>query len=124
MLSLISMTILVSVLVYVPLEKNVFIILYFLLGTMAGPQAVTFTIAKVLFPPGRSASTTAGVNMVNNLIPVILLPGIGYILSSYGTMLSSSTYTIASYQTALVTILIPLIICIPIAMLLPKRIEV
>lgn len=124
LLSLVSMSILVSVLVYIPLEKSTFIVLYFLLGAMAGPQAVTFTIAKVLFPPGRAASTTAGVNMINNLIPVVLLPGIGYILSTYGTMIDSNSYSIMSYQLALVAILIPLFICIPIAMLLPKNVDI
>lgn len=123
-LSISFMAVLASILIYIPLGKCVFIVAYFLLGFMVGPQAVTFTIAKIISPPGTSGSSTAGVNMVNNLVPVILLPGVGYLLSTYGTMIDSDSYTIASYQTALIAILIPLIICIPIAMLLPKHTDI
>ena len=124
MLSIISLAIISLILIYIPMSKNTFIVFYFLLGVMAGPQAVTFTIARMISPPGTSGSSTAGVNMVNNLMPVILLPGIGYILSTYGTMVDSDSYTIVSYQIALLTILILLIVCIPIAMLLPKRVDI
>ncbi|WP_035720194.1 MFS transporter [Francisella sp. W12-1067] len=124
-ISLSSLAILTSILMYIPLDRNTFILLYFLLGAMIGPQAITFTIAKVISPPGASGSSTACVNIVNNLIPIVLLPTIGYILSRHGSMISGSNlYDITSYQHAFITILIPTIICLPVAMFLPKRIKI
>ena len=112
-------------LVYIPMDKTVFISLYFLLGVMAGPQAVTFTIAKVMSPKGTSATSAAGVNMVNNLFPVILLPVIGYILANFHTteLLKAGQDASTGYIYALSLMVIIIAVAIPLAMLLPKNIE-
>jgi len=125
---IISIVLLVSILtiiLYAPLQIQTFTFFYFLLGAVAGPQAVTFAIAKTMSPPGTTGSSTAGVNMINNFIPIILLPLIGYILTHYGTFIDGSTniYTIASYQNALNMVIVFLLLCLPIAMLLPKEVE-
>lgn len=88
---------------------------------MAGPQAVTFTIAKVLSPAGTSGSSTAGVNMVNNLAAVILLPLIGYALTLFTAHLDDGYNTIVDYQYSLSIIIIILLSCLPLAFILPKK---
>jgi MFS family permease len=125
MLSLVSMLLISIALVYIPMDKTLFIPLYFLLGVMAGPQAVTFTIAKVMSPKGTSATSAAGVNMVNNLFPVILLPVIGYILVSFNTteLLKAGQDASTGYVYALSLMVIILAVAIPLTMLLPKHIE-
>ncbi|APC97137.1 MFS transporter [Francisella frigiditurris] len=119
---------LLAIVVYLPLNIQAFTIFYVLLGVVAGPQAVTFAIAKAISPKGTAGSATAGVNMVNNLIPVFLLPLIGYILTHYGTLMVHTNtklevYTISSYQTALNMVLVLLLICLPISIFIPKEIE-
>ncbi|QLE79014.1 MFS transporter [Francisella sp. Scap27] len=123
-LSLSSSALLLAILLFVTLEKNLFIVLYLLLGAMAGPQAVTFTIAKVLSPAGTSGSSTAGVNMVNNLAAVILLPLIGYALTLFTAHLDDGYNTIVDYQYSLSIIIIILLSCLPLAFILPKKMEV
>ena len=121
-LSLLSSGLLIIAIAYVPMSKNVFIVSYLALGIMAGPQAITFAIAKIVSPPGTSASSTAGVNMINNILPVILLPGIGYILS----LSQGVTHTLSYNQSFDIIIAILsglLLICIPFAFFLPKEIN-
>jgi hypothetical protein len=91
---------------------------------MAGPQAVTFTIAKVISPPGTSGSSTAGVNMINNLFAVILLPVIGYVLTYVTTHLDDGYNNIIDFQYALSLVIIILLVCIPLSFTLPKNIDV
>ena len=86
-LSLVFSILIMLMLLFIDLTETYFVCLYTLLGVMAGPQAVTFTIAKVISPPGTSGSSTAGVNMINNLFAVILLPVIGYVLTYVTTHL-------------------------------------
>ncbi|MED7819892.1 MULTISPECIES: MFS transporter [unclassified Francisella] len=120
-LSLVSSGLLIIVIAYIPMDKNIFILSYLALGIMAGPQAITFAIAKIISPPGTSASSTAGVNMINNLFPVILLPGIGYILS-----LSQDNIYLSYNQSfnLVIAILAGLLLaCIPLAFFLPKEID-
>jgi len=123
-LSIVSSIIISSILIYTPIDKNIFIALYLLLGIMAGPQAVTFTIAKTISPPGTSGSSTAGVNMVNNMMPVVLLPTIGYILSKCSSTLAVGCSPIVNYQYALSLVVIILIVCLPLTLLLPKNIDI
>lgn len=124
LLGLVSSILIIPVLLFVDLSKNYFVCLYTLLGVMAGPQAVTFTIAKVLSPPGTSGSSTAGVNMINNLFAVILLPVVGYILTYVTAHLDDGYNNIIDFQYALSLIVGILIICIPLSFLLPKNIDV
>ncbi|MFV9930877.1 MAG: MFS transporter [Francisella endosymbiont of Hyalomma asiaticum] len=125
-LSIVSLAIILAIILYVPMNLSVFTLLYFLLGAAAGPQAVTFGIAKIISPKGTTGSVTAGVNMINNFVPIILLPLVGYILTHFGTFIANSTtiYTITSYQNALNMVIIFLLVCLPIAMLIPKQIQV
>lgn len=124
-LSIVSLAIILAIILYVPMNLSVFTLLYFLLGAAAGPQAVTFGIAKIISPKGTTGSVTAGVNMINNFVPIILLPLVGYILTHFGTFIANSTtiYTITSYQNALDMVIIFLLVCLPIAMLIPKQIQ-
>lgn len=123
LLSLISSVTLLSIMLFIPMSKATFIPLYLALGVMAGPQAVTFTIAKIFSPPGTSGSSTAGVNMVNNLAPVILLPTIGYILAKCGGATEGCS-SVTSYEKAFAIIIALLLVCIPLVLLLPKRFDV
>lgn len=63
--------------------------------------------------------------MINNFIPIILLPLVGYILTHFGTLIGDSTsiYTITSYQNALDMVIVFLLACLPIAMIIPKEID-
>ena len=123
MVSIASLAIILTILLYVPMQVHTFAFLYFLLGAMAGPQALTFGIAKIISPKGTAGSATAGVNMINNFVAALLLPIIGYMLTHFGTLVAGSTdvYTIDSYQTTLDMVIVFLLICLPIAMLLPKE---
>lgn len=123
-ISLVFSTVIMFLLLFVDLSKAYFICLYTLLGVMAGPQAVTFTIAKVISPPGTSGSSTAGVNMINNLFAVILLPLVGYILTHVTVHLDDGYNNIIDFQYALSIIIAIFIICIPLSLLLPKNIDV
>ena len=120
-LSVISTIIILSILVYTHINSATFTFLYLLLGIMAGPQAVTFTVVKVLSPPGTSGSSTAGVNMVNNLAPVILLPVIGYIIQKCSV---NNCSEMMGYEYSLGIVIAILSICLPLLMLLPKNIDV
>ncbi|QLE79487.1 MFS transporter [Francisella sp. Scap27] len=122
-ISLISMIIISIVLIYIPISQDLFIILYFLLGLMSGTEAITFTVGRAISPPGTSGASTAGLNMINNIIPVILLPGIGYLLINLGTQIGPHTYSIGSYHKALAVIVAILVICLPMNLLLPKNIR-
>lgn len=122
-LSLVSSSLLLIILLFVPLDRDIFTVFYLLLGMMAGPQAVVFTIAKVLSPMGTSGSSTAGVNMINNLAAVILLPLIGFILNLFTSHLDDGYNTIIDYQYSLSIIVVVLIVCIPLALVLPKKVE-
>jgi len=125
-LSIASLAVILAIILYIPMNLSVFTLLYFLLGAAAGPQAVTFGIAKIISPKGTAGSATAGVNMINNFIPIILLPLVGYILTHFGTLIGDSTsiYTITSYQNALDMVIVFLLACLPIAMIIPKEIDV
>ncbi|AIT09444.1 MFS transporter [Candidatus Francisella endociliophora] len=123
-LSLIFSVTIIFLLLFVDLNKTYFICLYTLLGVMAGPQAVTFTIAKVISPPGTSGSSTAGVNMINNLFAVILLPVIGYVLTYVTTHLDDGYNNIIDFQYALSIVIIIFLICIPLCFLLPKNVDI
>ncbi|ACD30254.1 MFS transporter [Francisella tularensis] len=124
-LSIVSLAMLLAIILYVPMSLSMFTVLYFLLGAAAGPQAVTFGIAKIISPKGTTGSATARVNMINNFVPIILLPLVGYILTHFGTFIANSRtiYTITSYQNALDMVIIFLLVCLPIAMLIPKQIQ-
>ncbi|AJI55898.1 major Facilitator Superfamily protein [Francisella philomiragia] len=124
-LSIVSLAVILAIILYIPMNLSVFTLLYFLLGAAAGPQAVTFGIAKIISPKGTAGSATAGVNMINNFIPIILLPLVGYILTHFGTLIGDSTsiYTITSYQNALDMVIVFLLACLPIAMIIPKEID-
>ncbi|WP_150464154.1 MFS transporter [Francisella sp. XLW-1] len=124
-LSIISLAVILAIILYVPVNLSLFTLLYFLLGAAAGPQAVTFGIAKIISPKGTTGSATAGVNMINNFIPIILLPLVGYILTHFGSLIDNSTtiYTISSYQNALDMVIVFLLICLPIAMIIPKEVD-
>ncbi|QEO57688.1 MULTISPECIES: MFS transporter [Francisella] len=124
-LSIISLAVILAIILYVPVNLSLFTLLYFLLGAAAGPQAVTFGIAKIISPKGTAGSATAGVNMINNFIPIILLPLVGYILTHFGSLIDNSTtiYTISSYQNALDMVIVFLLICLPIAMIIPKEVD-
>ena len=123
LISLISSVLIMLVLLFVDLSEAYFISLYTLLGVMAGPQAVTFTIAKVISPPGTSGSSTAGVNMINNLFAVILLPVIGYVLTYVTDHLDDGYNTVIDFQYALSIVVAILVICIPLSFTLPKKIN-
>ena len=125
-ISVISLIVILFALLYISMDIKIFSVLFFLLGGVAGPQCVTFGIAKIIAPKGAAGSASGGVNMINNLIPVILLPLIGYILTHYGVKISSDSviYTMASYQKALDMVIIMLIICIPMLMFLPKNYDI
>lgn len=88
---------------------------------MSGGQALSFSVGKSLSPRGTAGSAVAGINLINNIIPVILLPLIGHILITHGTLIEgSSTYTAQSFQTALAITVVLMAITIPMAKLLPK----
>jgi len=121
-ISLSSLILISTILIYAETSFVYFILLYFLLGLMSGSQAITFAIGRFLSPKGTAGSATAGVNLINNMVPVILLPLIGHILIKYGNMISNSQiYTIQSYQAALAIIVIILIATLPLVALLPKH---
>jgi MFS family permease len=121
-INLASLIIISSILIYVDMNIQTFIVLYFLLGVMSGGEALTFTIGRSLSAKGTAGSATAGINLINNIIPVILLPMIGHILIKYGGLIKNTeTYTVQSYQSALAIIVIILIIALPLAALLPKH---
>ncbi|MDE5022663.1 MFS transporter, partial [Francisella tularensis subsp. holarctica] len=50
---------------------------------------------------------------------------VGYILTHFGTFIANSRtiYTISSYQNALDMVIIFLLVCLPIAMIIPKQIQ-
>ncbi|MDE5000731.1 MFS transporter, partial [Francisella tularensis subsp. holarctica] len=58
-------------------------------------------------------------------VPIILLPLVGYILTHFVTFIANSRtiYTITSYQNAIDMVIIFLLVCLPIAMLIPKQIQ-
>ena len=123
-LSLVFSILIMLMILFIDLTETYFVCLYTLLGVMAGPQAVTFTIAKVISPPGTSGSSTAGVNMINNLFAVILLPVIGYVLTYVTTHLDDGYNNIIDFQYALSLVIIILLVCIPLSFTLPKNIDV
>ena len=120
---LFSLTIISFILIFIDISRSTFMILYFILGVMSGTETLVFAIGRFLSPKGPSGSATAGINLINNMIPVILLPMIWHILIKYGHLISDSsyTYTIKSYQSALTIIIAILIINIPLVALLPKH---
>jgi len=122
-INLASLIVISSVLIYVDISIHLFMILYFALGIMSGGEALTFTIGRSLSPKGTAGSATAGINLINNLIPVILLPLIGHILIKYGNLINTGShiYTIESYQSALAIIVAILIVTFPLTALLPKH---
>ncbi|AIT09443.1 MFS transporter [Candidatus Francisella endociliophora] len=125
-ISLFSLVVISAILLYMDISLKTFIVLYFFLGLMSGSEALTFAIGRFISPKGTAGSATAGINLINNMIPVILLPAIGHILVKYGSFIkgSSSIYTISSYHHALAVIIVLLIICLPITMLLPRNTEI
>ncbi|MDE4988367.1 MFS transporter, partial [Francisella tularensis subsp. holarctica] len=81
--------------------------------------------AKIISPKGTTVSATARVNKINNFVPIILLPLVGYILTHFGTFIANSRtiYTITSYQNDIDMVIIFLLVCLPSAMIIPKQIQ-
>ena len=122
-MGLFSLTIISSILIFADISRSTFMVLYFILGVMSGTETLVFAIGRFLSPKGTSGSATAGINLINNMIPVILLPLIGHILIKYGSMIndSSHSYSIQSYESALTIIILILVGSIPLIALLPKH---
>jgi len=122
-ISIISLIIIFLALLYIDMSIEIFTFFYFLLGFVAGPQALTFAIARTISPKGTVGTSAAGVNTINNLIPIILLPLVGFILTHFGVLLDdeNTIYTIQSYQHSLIVVVFMLLICLPLAMILPKE---
>lgn len=60
--------------------------------------------------------------MINNILPVILLPGIGYILSLSQGVAHTLSYN-QSFDIIIAILSGLLLICVPFAFLLPKEIN-
>ncbi len=120
--SLMYLIVISAILIYIDVSINCFLALYLLLVIMSGAEALTYTIGRALYPKGTAGSAKAGMNLINNIVPVILLPLIGHILIQYVSLMNSTgLYTIDRYQEALSIIVVILLITLPFIILLPKH---
>ncbi len=115
------MTLISVVLIYMPMPIWMFTILIILLGASVGPELLVFEIGKSLSPKGTTATSVSGINMLNNLLGAILLPLFGWILVHVA--LNPEHFQIRDYDYAMAMLPIMTVICIPLCMLLPKRIS-
>ncbi|MDA7742129.1 MFS transporter [Francisellaceae bacterium] len=115
------MTAISVALIYMPMPIWLFTILIFCLGVSVGPELLVFEIGKFLSPKGATATSVSGINMLNNLLGAILLPLFGWILVSFA--ISEHHLEIHAYHYAMAMLPIMTLICIPLCMLLPKRIS-
>lgn len=110
---------LLLILLYLPTE-NVLIIawLMFLIGICCGAYMLAYTIANELSPPGSLSTCTGFTNMLAMITTPILQPFIGFLLD---TLSNNGVYTLAYYQTALLTIPSSLIIAGLLVFFLPEK---
>ena len=122
---ILSLTIISIILLYTDIDLSIFMSLYFLLGVMSGGQALSFSVGKSLSPRGTAGSAVAGINLINNIVPVILLPLIGHTLIAHGTLIKGTNiYTVQSFRLALTITIVLMVITIPLVKLLPKHTEI
>ncbi len=124
MFSCITIAILSTIIIFLPMPLWLFITLYSLLGIAVGSEVLTFGMAKAICPKEATATSVAGVNMNNNLIAVILLPLFGWLLSIAGVHKVDHhiVSTIQEYYLAMSMVPILMVISIPLCLLLPKNV--
>ncbi len=125
MFSCISIAILSSAIIFLPMPLWLFIGLFSLLGVCVGPQVLTFGFSKAVCPKEATATAVAGVNMNNNLIAVILLPLFGWLLTLAGVHKVDHhvVSTVQEYYLAMSMVPILMIVSFPLCLLLPKHVK-
>jgi MFS family permease len=122
----VSLLILSLLVIYVPMPLWVFIILFVLMGVSIGPELLVFDIGKNIAPPELTATSVAGVNVINNLVAAIMLPLIGAFLTYVSTHIiisHSSAHNLLDYKISFLIIPLSVFICIPLCFVLPKHIS-
>ena len=121
-ISSILLTFFSLLIIYIPMPTWLFTTLFILLGVSIGPQVLTFGIGKAVSPKGATATSVAGVNMMNNVIGSVLLPLFGWILITVSIHhLLGHVYALRTYYYAMSMLPILTIVCIPLCILLPKH---
>ena len=124
-ISCVSLFILSILVIYVPMPLWMFITLFLLMGIAIGPELLVFDIGKNIAPANLTATSVAGVNVVNNLVAAIMLPLIGSLLTFVSTHIIINHYgtlSLVDYKISFLVIPISVLICIPLCYVLPKYI--
>lgn len=120
-LSCLSTALLVLVVLYLPIENSVYMgALLFSIGLCCGAYMLAYSISNELAPVEALSACTGFTNTLAMLSAPLLQPFVGYLLD-YFTTNSTTGYTIASYQKALLIIPIALVCASLLSQFLPEK---
>lgn len=117
--SCLSTATLLLILLYVPTQSHLLTaLLMFMIGICCGAYMLAYTIANELSPAGSLSTCTGFTNTLAVITTPLLQPLIGYLLDVSN---KTGDYTIADYQTALLTIPVSLLIASILVCFLPEK---
>ena len=112
---------LLIVLLYWPIQSHATTgFLMFMIGVCCGAYMLAYTIANELAPEGSLSTCTGFTNTLAVITTPLLQPFIGYLLDAFN---KTGIYTLADYQTALLTVPASLLIASVLVCFLPEKIS-